>query len=361
MTKDNTIPKYILVEDHIRKAIKHNEMVDKLPGERTLAKELGFSYMTVRKAIENLVNEGILYKIPTKGAYVVDRRTLKRKTRTKTIGYFLDSSIVAGLSSPYYSLIFDALETEATRNGYSLVYFSDQAGGTKLTTVLKKLDGVIASCFRRIEPVIQTIKETVPIVVIDNSAADKTIPSVIIDSFSAQIEAVDYLCNLGHQRIAFMTGLEDSDVGRDRYEGYKSGLSKHGIENDKALVYRGNYSFQSGIDGAEHFLKLDKLPTAIICANDSMALGAINKLHDNGLNVPKDISIIGFDDIDIARQIIPPLTTVSAPIDEIAACSFNMLKSLIVGKPLENRHVALYAGLEKRGTCARLEGKMAVA
>jgi DNA-binding LacI/PurR family transcriptional regulator len=361
MTTDITTPKYILVEEHIRQVIKQNKVVDKLPGERSLAKELGFSYMTIRKAIDNLVNEGILYKIPTKGTYVVDRRAMKRKTNTKTIGYFLDSSIVAGLSSPYYSLIFDALEKEATRHGYSLVYFSDQDDGTKLTSVLKKIDGVIVSCFRRIEPFIQTIKEVVPIVVIDNSAADKSIPSVIIDNFCAQIEAVDCLCNLGHQRIAFMTGLEDSDVGRDRYEGYKSGLSKQGIEIDNALVYRGNYSFQSGIDGADHFLKLDELPTAIMCANDSMALGAINKLHAAGLNVPEDISIIGFDDIDIASQIIPPLTTIAAPIKEIATRSFNMLESLIVGKPLENRHVALSARLVVRGTCARLEDKMAVA
>lgn len=358
MNTDITTPKYILVEEHIRQAIKQKKLVDKLPGERSLAKELGFSYMTIRKAIDNLVSEGVLYKIPTKGTYVADPRTLKPKT--KTIGYFLDSSIVAGLSSPYYSLIFDALEKEATRHGYSLVYFSDN-NDAKLISVLKKLDGVIASCFRRIEPVIQTIKEIVPVVVIDNSAADKTIPSVIIDNFSAQIEAVERLCDLGHQRIGFMTGLEDSDVGRDRYEGYKSGLSKQGIEIDNALVYRGNYSFQSGIDGADHFLKLDELPTAIMCANDSMALGAMNKLHGAGLNVPDDISIIGFDDIDIARQIIPPLTTISAPIKEIAVRSFNMLESLVVGKALENRHVALPAGLAIRGTCARLEDKIAVA
>jgi DNA-binding LacI/PurR family transcriptional regulator len=355
MTLENNTPKYVLVEEHIRQAIKQKKVVDKLPGERNLARELGFSYMTIRKAIDNLVNEGVLYKIPTKGTYVADPRTLKPKT--KTIGYFLDSSIVAGLSSPYYSLIFDAFEKEATRHGYSLVYFSDQDGGTKLMNVLKKLDGVIASCFRRIEPVIQTIKEIVPVVVIDNSAADKTIPSVIIDNFSAQIEAVDCLCNLGHERIGFMTGLEDSDVGRDRYEGYKSGLSKHGIDIDSALVYKGNYSFQSGVDGADYFLKLDNLPTAILCANDSMALGAMNRLHKAGLNVPDEISIIGFDDIDIASQIIPPLTTVSAPINEIANRSFNMLESLIVGKTLENRHVALSAGLVIRGTCARLENK----
>ena len=355
---DKTIPKYILVEDHIRKAIKQRSITDKLPGERSLATELGFSYMTIRKAINNLVAAGILYKVPTKGTYVADPATYKKKTRT--IGYFLDNSIRSGVSSPYYSLIFHALEKAAADHGYSLVYFTDADHATLVST-LNKLDGVIASCFLRIENVIQTIKEIVPVVVIDNSSADKTIPSVIIDNFSAQIEAVDYLCSLGHKNIGFMTGLEDSDVGKNRYEGYKSGLSKHALALNDKLVFRGNYSFLSGIDGADYFLSLAERPTAIMCANDSMALGAMNRIHEAGLEVPADINIIGFDDIEVASQIIPPLTTISAPINQIARRSFDMLECLITGKTLENRHVALAAELVIRQTCENREKKQAVA
>ena len=347
MAEDITTPKYVLVEDHIRQQIKKNKISDKLPGERALAAELGFSYMTVRKAVENLVTEGLLYKIPTKGTFIADQRGNKVKTRT--IGYFLDSRIAGGLSSPYYSMVFNAIEKQATRQGYSLVYFSDTSA-SNLHAVLKKLDGVIASSFLRVENLIQEIKAIVPVVAIDSSVSDKTIPSVIIDNFSAQIQSVDYLCSLGHQRIGFMTGLEDSDVGKNRYEGYKSGLIKQGIKADPALVFRGNYTFGSGVSGAQYFLSLEDRPTAIICANDSMALGAINKLHQEGLNVPRDISIVGFDDIDIARQITPPLSTVSVPVDEIASCAFNMLESLIDGRTLENRHVALEAHLVARGT-----------
>jgi DNA-binding LacI/PurR family transcriptional regulator len=316
MTEDITTPKYVLVEDYIRQQIKENRISDRLPGERALAVELGFSYMTVRKAVDNLVNEGLLYKIPTKGTFIADQKANKVKTRT--IGYFLDSRIAGGLSSPYYSMIFNAIEKQASRNGYSLVYFTDTSASS-LHVVLKKLDGVIASSFSRVENLLQEIKAIVPVVAIDNSPADKTIPSVIIDNFSAQIQSVDYLYSLGHQRIGFMTGLEDSDVGKNRYEGYKSGLIKQGIKADPALIFRGNYTFGSGVSGVQYFLTLEQRPTAIICANDSMALGAINKLHQEGLNVPRDMSIVGFDDIDIARQITPPLSTVSVPVDEIAS------------------------------------------
>ncbi len=335
---DTTIPKYVLIEDYIRQQIRERKFTDKLPGERALADELGYSYMTVRKAIDNLVGEGVLYRVPTRGTFVADQK--ERKARTRTIGYYLDSSIDSGISSPYYSMIFNALQKEAARHDYSLVYFSEN-GGEKLSKTLDKLDGVIASCFYRIEGVIQEIKESLPVVVIDNSAADKSIPSVIIDNFSALVDTVDYLCGLQHKRIGFMTGLDDSDVGKNRFEGYRNGLSRHDIEFDDSLVYKGNYSFQSGIDGAGYFLKLAQVPTAIVCANDSMAIGVMHKLQQEGFKVPEDVSVVGFDDIDVASQITPSLTTVFAPIEEIAARSFSMLEDLIEDRSPENRHVAL--------------------
>lgn len=355
---DTTIPKYALVENYIKQAIKQRKIVAKLPGERVLAGELGYSYMTIRKAIENLVDEGILYKVPTKGTYVADQRAHKPKKHT--IGYFLDSRIAGGLSSPYYAMIFDAIEQVTARNGYSLVYFTD-SDPSNLPKILKKLDGVIASCFPRIENTIQDIKQIVPVVVIDNSASDKTIPSVIVDNFTAEIQSVDHLCSLGHERIGFMTGLEDSDVGKNRFEGYKSGLSQHGIDADPALVFRGNYTFGSGVGGTDYFLSLEQMPTAIICANDSMALGAISKLHQSGLKVPDDMSIIGFDDVDVASQVIPSLTTVSVPVIEIAGRAFSMLECLIDGKALENKHVALDAQLITRETSVALTRDTAIA
>jgi len=344
-------PKYILVQQHIKREIREKRITERLPGERVLAKDLGFSYMTVRKAIYNLVAEGVLYKVPTKGTFVADQSSSVKKTRT--IGYFLDSGIEAGISSPYYSLIFNALEKEAAEHGYAVVYFSDNSEKNFRET-LKKLDGVIATCFPRIEAAIQEIKQAVPLVVIDNSSYDKGIPSVIIDNFSADVESVDYVCSLGHKRVGFMTGLEDSDVGKSRFAGYQRGLAKNEIDFDEALVFRGDYSYEAGIDGAEYFLSLNAPPTAIICANDSMALGAMRRVSKAGLNVPGDISIVGFDDVVVASQISPALTTVAAPIDEIVARSFNMLSRLIQGEELDSKYLALEARLIERDTCAEL-------
>ena len=350
------IPKYLIVENHIKEAIKNKTIVDKLPGERTLAKQLGFSYMTIRKAIENLVNERILYKVPTKGAYVNHKKGRKKKTRT--IGYFLDNSIVSGISSPYYSLIFDAIVKEAAKENYSVAYFSDSEED-RIRKILPKLDGVIATCFPRIENTIMTIKLSLPVVIIDNSAADKSIPSVIIDNFNADVESVDYAVSLGHKRIGFMTGLEDSDIGKNRYAGYQHGLNKNGINLDSTLVFRGNYSYEAGVEGAEYFLSLKQMPTTIICANDSMALGAIRKLKKEGFDVPDDISIIGFDDIEVASQISPALTTIAAPVNEIAKHAFAMLKAQIDGKNPVNQHIALAPELIIRESCTKLKSNTA--
>ena len=108
MTKKE--PKHVYAEKKIREAIRAFDIDERIPGERVFARELGISYMTIRKAVENLVAEGILYKVAKKGTYVAD--PMKAREKTGNIGYFLDSSIKDGLSSPYYSMIFDALEKE---------------------------------------------------------------------------------------------------------------------------------------------------------------------------------------------------------------------------------------------------------
>lgn len=341
--------KYSHAEKKISEIVSNLEIGDKIPGERVLAKDLGISYMTVRKAVDNLVGKGVLSRIPKKGTYVASHNEVTAKT--KNIGYFLDSSIKEGLSSPYYSMIFDALEKEATKNGYGLMYCSDFNRSSSLRK-MEKIDGAIMSCFPRIENIIRHVGTLVPVVCIDNCATDKTIPSVIIDNFNSVAASINYLYSLGHEQIGFITGLHDSDIGRHRLAGYISALQSCGVEADMDLVYKGDYSYETGGKGADYFLSLDRQPTAIMCANDTMAIGAIKELRQRGLSVPEDISIIGFDDISIAAHIIPSLTTVSAPVREIAKHAVAMLTSLINGITLNSPHVTVPGRLIVRNSTA---------
>jgi len=156
-----------------------------------------------------------------------------------------------------------------------------------------------------------------------------------------------------------MTGLGDSDVGKNRYAGYQSGLSNNGLELNDKLVFKGDYSFESGSNGADYFLSLKNPPTAIICANDAMAIAVIREAGQRGLNVPDDISVMGFDDISVASHITPPLTTLAAPIEEIAELAMNMLSKLINGEKFETKHIALSAKPVVRGSCANVKDSVA--
>jgi len=345
--------KYIAVKNQIKARIASGKLVDKLPGERLLAEELGVSYMTVRKAITGLVEEGVLSKQGTRGTFVNHRN--HNSKRTHNIGFFLDEDIKEGISSPYYSLIFKSLEEEVAQRGYNMLFFSDFDDLNPLKNT-KKVDGVIISCFPRIEDRIQQIKNYLPMVILDNIAADKSIPSVTIDNFNSCSHAVEYLIGIGHRRIGFVSGLLDSDVCRDRLLGYKNALARAGIKDDRALSFKGDYSFESGEKAGKYFVAMAQRPSAIVCANDMMAIGLMKVLQESQVWIPEQISVIGFDDILLASKVFPTLTTNAAPIAEMARHAVDILIRAMRGESTDFNHLILEAKLIKRDSCAPFSG-----
>jgi DNA-binding LacI/PurR family transcriptional regulator len=341
----NKTYKYTYIKDLIIAGIRDGSISDKLPGERVLAEKLNVSYMTVRKAIAELVEDGLLYKQNTKGTFVSHKKLNSKITRN--IGFFLDEDIKEGISSPYYSLVFKSLELEASANGYNLLFFSDFDDLNPLKSQ-KKVDGVVICCFPRIEDKIQEIKKYVPIVLLDNLSADKSIPSVVVDNFNGCIQSVDYLLTLGHRRIGFISGLLDSDVCKERLHGYQTALNRFGVAEDADLVFNGDYSCESGELGGQYFTALPQPPTAIMCANDSMAIGAMKTIQESGFRIPDDVSIIGFDDILMASKMFPTLTTNAAPIKKIAHKAIEILISEMNGNNTDYLHVTMEAKLIKR-------------
>lgn len=340
--------KYTRIKAKIRDNIKSGSLVDKLPGERVLALDFGVSYMTIRKAIAELVEEGLLHKVGTKGTFVNNKS--RNAMVTGNIGFFLDEEINEGISSPYYSLMFKSLEEETAKRGYNMLFFSDFDDLNPLKSK-KKIDGVIICCFPRIEDKIQAIKKFIPIVLLDNIASDKSIPSVTIDNFNSSCNSAEYLLSLGHRRIGFISGLMDSDICKDRLLGFKNALIRYGIQGNDSLFYKGDYSFESGERGGKYFLSLPHPPTAIVCANDSMAIGAMKVIRESGFRIPEDISIIGFDDILVASKVFPALTTNAAPIAEMASKAMEILLDEINGENPSFLHVILEAQLVIRASC----------
>ena len=143
----------------------------------------------------------------------------------------------------------------------------------------------------------------------------------------------EYLASLGHRRIGFIVGHRRHAAVATRYSGYRDGLAHCGIRLDETLVAHGHNSFESGIDCARGLLAQRPRPTAIFASNDDMAAGVLFVAHELGLAVPRDLSIAGFDDIPLARQTWPALTTIRQPIAELAERATQMLLGRLDERP----------------------------
>lgn len=146
-------------------------------------------------------------------------------------------------------------------------------------------------------------------------------------------EMTEYLASLGHSRIAFITGNPDHEALEKRFHGYQDGLKNAGLKIHADLIVVGDNSFASGEDCARKLLQTENPPTAIFACNDDMATGVIRVANQMGINVPKELSIAGFDDIPLSRQIYPSLTTIRQPVRAMAETAVEILMEQVRERP----------------------------
>ncbi|MBB5213007.1 LacI family DNA-binding transcriptional regulator [Microbulbifer hydrolyticus] len=164
------------------------------------------------------------------------------------------------------------------------------------------------------------------------SAELSQFPSVRVDNVAAAADGTEYLIQLGHKRIGFITGKPDSLLTHDREKGYRDAMHKAKLNVAPEWVVEGEQTIEGARRATRQLLELEQRPTAIFCANDEMALGALYEVKQAGLRVPQDISVIGFDDIRYAEIADPPLTTIAQPAEEIGERSMRRLCEAIEGK-----------------------------
>ena len=177
-------------------------------------------------------------------------------------------------------------------------------------------------------------------------------PWISVGDSEAADSMTEYLLELGHRRIGFVIGHPDHGSSHDRLAGYRSALERHGIEFDPALVEQGMFDYESGHSCARNLLALDPRPTAIFASNDAMAMGVLSVAHEKGLDVPRELSVAGFDDSPLARHSWPPLTTVRQPIAEVARLATQELMKRLQGREDEDSHHRLQAELVLRASTA---------
>jgi LacI family repressor for deo operon, udp, cdd, tsx, nupC, and nupG len=167
-----------------------------------------------------------------------------------------------------------------------------------------------------------------------------SIPYVAIDDIQAGMDATRHLIDFGHKDIAVITGDMNTTSSRDRLEGFRGAMSQSGLQTNEDLIAFSEYSLQGGETAVETLLLQKNRPSAIFCFSDEIALGCMFALRRHNFSVPDDISVIGFDDIQIASYVSPPLTTIAQPTEDIGAVCATILLDLIDGKkPEKYRHI----------------------
>ena len=180
----------------------------------------------------------------------------------------------------------------------------------------------------------------IPSVVISGEPFDETDWAVCTNDREISEEMVRHLCRLGHQSIAFVRGHPAHKAMDNRYRGYLDGMAEAEIDVDESMVVQGKNTFESGIDCGIRLMRRQPRPTAVFCANDHMAAGVIKVAHERKLEIPRDLSVTGFDDLPIAEHVWPQLTTIRQPLEPMAQLAASQLIGLVRDEtPKELRQV----------------------
>jgi len=235
--------------------------------------------------------------------------------------------VLPSVGDPFFTDVMRGIREVASGKGYSLLINETQfntmtADEVGAMIVSRQADGVVLlaslSPFGT-EILSSRSKRSLPMVIGCETISPELegFPGIHIDNTAAAQEATDYLISLGHCKIAFICGQKSSLLTRDRELGYRESMKRAGIKIEKDWVIEGSLTIEGAQKATRSLLKHPQRPTAIFCANDEMAMGCLHEVKSNGLRVPADISVIGFDDIRYAEILDPPLTTIYQPAEEI--------------------------------------------
>ena len=268
--------------------------------------------------------------------------------------------IVPDICDPFFSEVIRGIEVTAAAQGY-LVLIGDcahqnQQEKTFIDLIItKQIDGMLLLGSRLpFDACIEEQRNLPPMVMANEFAPELGLPTVHIDNLTASFDAVNYLHELGHQRIACIAGPEEMPLCHYRLQGYVQALRRCGITVDPHYIARGNFTYEAGANALEQLLALPQPPTAIFCHSDIMALGALSYAKRQGLKVPDDLSIIGFDNISLAEFCDPPLTTVAQPRFDIGREAMLLLLNQLSGQFVDSGSRLLDCELIIRGSTSKI-------
>lgn len=283
-----------------------------------------------------------------------------QRLRTRDGNRKLIGLVVPDIQNPFYVEVVRGVEDKTYANKYAILMcnFAQDENKEKLYLDIMRsesVDGlIVAPVNEKDKDVENLVKTGLPIVCVDRSLSDVEVDVVLVDNEQGAYDATNYLISLGHTRIAYVGGLPTIPTTTQRKQGYERALNENKIKVDNSLIKFGDSKHESGKILTAELLNMKNPPTALFTGNNLITLGALETIHSLGLSIPKDISLLGFDDMPWSISLNPSLTAVSQPAYEIGKRAADMLFQRIAEPHQQNVKMLLKTKLIVRQSCGKV-------
>lgn len=315
------------------------------------------------------VSQSTVSRVFTPGANVSAKSRIRVMQVAKELGYQPNAIarslitrksnmiglVMVDVKNPFYPEILDQFSRGLRERGYNVLFENidtDNIRGDDLLPFFEyNVEGVIVTDASLSSTVVSRFQQNdIPVVLFNRYVENSPCPIVCCDNFLGGQKIGEYFLEHGHKRLAFISGRENTSTSRDRESGFRKALDTKGY---KPLYEVGNYTYEGGYAATVRLLKSDNPPDGIFCANDIMALGALDAARQLGIKVPADVSIIGFDDIALASWPAYSLTTWQQPVGEMITTTIELLLGQIDGDGMEAEQKLIKGRLVERNTAIR--------
>jgi DNA-binding LacI/PurR family transcriptional regulator len=323
-----------------------------LPDEYTLAGQLDVSHMTVRRAVVELSREGLLRRVSGKGTFVRDGFTPPAKTRRGAIAV-VTTVTPTDRTSLYYHRMIESLLFGLEETATPLVFrpvrepYEEFVAELRADRSLRALVVIWAG-----DPALtrQLAKLRIPVVLLDSVAPNsQRFDEVAQESEAGVFAAVDHLIKLGHREIALMQGVQLNAIGEQRDRGYRRAMAANGLAVRPDLIHPVVFWSDAAYASMRRILSGPRVPTAMVCASDVLALGVMAAATEHGLRVPRDLSIVGFGDEGYFT--VPQLSTVRVPVEQMGRAAARLLAQRLDDPTTPLQRVAFSAEWISRASC----------
>ncbi|MGW0810182.1 LacI family DNA-binding transcriptional regulator [Nonomuraea sp. NPDC002799] len=321
-----------------------------------LAELAGVSVATVSKVVNG--RSEVAAQTRAHVERLIRQHGYRRQKRRATSAALLEL-VFNELEGAYAMAIIKGVEQVAREHRLAVVLsqlHGDQTPGSGwMEEVLARRPSGVIAVFSGLTPEQrdQLDVRDIPLVLVDPTGdPDHRVPSVGAGNWSGGLSATRHLLDLGHRRIAIITGPAHALAGRARLDGFRAAMDAAGVPVDPALIREGDFHVERGLSEARELLRLPDPPTAVFASNDWQAAAVYQAANELGRRIPDDLSVVGFDDLPLAGWIIPALTTVRQPLTEMAAAATAMVVALAQGEPLPSHRLEMATDLVLRASTA---------